>query len=94
MNGKERIEILKNEVLPTVQNDPKKNETLVMTINSMLALEKIKDLVFKYRCSAVAMRNQKTYFTDHDIGYCEGALQVFEEIDSDIEGILKTYKLL
>ncbi len=94
MSGKENIEILREQILPTVQNNEKQNEVIVSTINSLLALEKIKDLIFKYRCSAVTIKNQKTYFTEHDIGYCEGCLEVFEEVERDIEGTLKNYKVL
>jgi len=92
MNVKNSVEILKEKILPNVQKDEK--EAMDVAINSLLAVEKIKDLIFKYRLSAVTMRNQKTYFTEHDVGYCEGALQVFEEVDNDIEGLLKTYKVL
>ena len=94
MIGKENIDILREQILPTVQNNEKQNEVIVSTINSLLALEKIKDLIFKYRCSAVTIKNQKTYFTEHDIGYCEGCLEVFEEVERDIEGTLKNYKVL
>lgn len=94
MNGKDNIEVLKNKILPIVHNNEKYSEVILNTVNSLLALEKVRDLIFKYRCSAVTMRNQKTYFTDHDLGYCEGALEVFEEVEKDIEGILKSYKVL
>ncbi len=94
MNGKDSIQILKDKVMTTVQTDENAREAIEYTINSLQALEKIKDLILKYRCSAVTMRNQKTYFTEHDVGYCEGALEVFEEVDRDIEGILKNYKIL
>ena len=94
MTGREKIEVLKDEVLPNVMSDVRQQEAVIMGINSIMTVEKIRDLIFKYRCSAVAMKNQKTYFTEHDIGYCEGALQVFEEVEKDIEGILKRYKVL
>lgn len=94
MNEKENIEILREQILPKIQSDAKQNDVVNSAINSLLALEKIKDLIFKYRCSAVTLRNQKTYFTDHDVGYCEGCLEVFEEVEKDIEGVLKNYKVL
>jgi len=94
MNGKESIEILKEQVMPIVQQNVNLSQAVVNSVNALIAIEIIKDLIFKYRCSAVTMRNQKTYFTDHDVGYCEGACEVFEEVDRDIESILKNYKVL
>ncbi len=94
MNGKNNIDILKEKILPVVQNDAECLEVVENAINSLKTIEKVKDLIFKYRCSAVTMRNQKTYFTEHDIGYCKGALEVFEEVERDIEGLLKENKML
>ncbi len=94
MNGKNSMEILKERVLPVVQNDAESLEAIETALNSLKTIEKVKDLIFKYRCSAVTMRNQKTYFTEHDIGYCKGALEVFEEVERDIEGLLKENKIL
>lgn len=88
------MEILKERVLPVVQNDAESLEAIETALNSLKTIEKVKDLIFKYRCSAVTMRNQKTYFTEHDIGYCKGALEVFEEVERDIEGLLKENKIL
>ena len=94
MNEKESIKILKEQVLPIAQQNANINTAVVNSINSLIAIEKIKDLIIKYRLSAVTMRNQKTYFTENDIGYCEGACEVFEEVDRDIESILKSCKVL
>jgi len=94
MNEKDSIKVLREKVLPNVSQDADGNAAVNTAINSLQAIEKIKELIFKYRFSAVSMRNQKTYFTEHDIGYCEGALQVFEEVEQDIEGLLKLYKIL
>ncbi len=70
MNEKESVKILKEQVLPIAQQNANINTAVVNSINSLIAIEKIKDLIIKYRLSAVTMRNQKTYFTEHDIGYC------------------------
>lgn len=93
MNLKDSAEIIKKEIDSTA-NDKNKEDALKKSLDAMQAVEKVRDLIFKYRCSAVTLKNQKTYFTDHDIGYCKGALDVFEQTQEDIEGVLKRYDLL
>ncbi len=94
MNEKDSIKILREKIIPNNTGDERDKDALNMAVSSLQTIMKIKDLIFKYRFSAVSMRNQKTYFTEHDVGYCEGALQVFEEVEQDIEGILRENKML
>lgn len=94
MDTKKCIDVLRERIMPGYEENAELKDAVLTAVNALKAVEKCKDLIFKYRCSAVTMRNQKTYFTEHDVGYCEGTLDVFEETERDIESMLKEYKLL
>lgn len=93
MKNADAIKILENEIKNTISENSENIDAVNSGVNALKMAEKLKEIIIRYRCSAVAMKNQKTYFTDHDVGYCEGTLDVFEQAQNDLEAILKEYKL-